>query len=75
MLDEAPVGWLHYLRARPCDLPQLPAEIHGVGPGALIVVTNEPFSTENPEHRERARAIADALREAGIMEGGHSPAR
>ncbi len=67
MLDEAPVGWLHYLRARPSDLPQLPAEIHGVGPGALIVKTNEPFSTENPEHRERARAIADALREAGLM--------
>lgn len=64
------LGWMTYFSHRRGVLPSLPPTLR-VEPvedkGSLVILTPEPFSTANPQHLERVRAVAPMLQQAGLL--------
>jgi len=66
-----PTGWMIYLSRRRGRIPPLPAPARVVPVddlGSIVVVTEEPFRPDNPDHVERADRIFDLLDHAGLMD-------
>jgi hypothetical protein len=66
-----PTGWMIYLSRRRGRIPALPAPVRVVPVddlGSIVVVTEEPFRPDNPEHVERADRVFERLDCAGLMD-------
>jgi hypothetical protein len=64
------VGWMAYVPAllAKSDFPEAAQIIHLGTLGSVVVTTNEVFSSENPDHVERAHTIAVKLFDRGLLE-------
>jgi hypothetical protein len=64
------VGWMAYVPAilAASDFPEAAQIIHLGTLGSVVVTTNEVFSSENPDHVERANNIAVKLFDRGLLE-------
>ena len=61
------VGWMTYLSAQDTRLASLPVRTVPTSKGSIVVATEEPFSIENPIHRERVEATRAKLAAAGLL--------
>ena len=64
------VGWLLYLSRRRGEIPRLPAPARVVplAAGSVIVLTDDCFSVERPDHLQHARRVEAILDEHGLLE-------
>lgn len=64
------VGWLLYLAAGRGTVPPLPSPSRVVPVGSygnLVIVTDDLFASDRPDHVEAARRVAEALEGAGLL--------